>query len=187
MRFDLETAKARLGITNTDSDALILATQDMVVEIAERYCDRKFTFRREIVKFYHFTGDTLFLPRYPVREVFSWSGLPELHKIHHRMGTIELHRDTFIEEAQLDYAGGYQDYPGDLLLALWGMFDVVWPSVRGQASVSSGEIESVTIPDVGTVRFATGNSGGSSGSNSGDRGVYGPFVSVLEFYRRLTC
>jgi hypothetical protein len=103
------------------------------------------------------------------------------------MGTIELHRDTFIEEAQLDYAGGYQDYPGDLLLALWGMFDVVWPSVRGQASVSSGEIESVTIPDVGTVRFATGNSGGSSGSNSGDRGVYGPFVSVLEFYRRLTC
>lgn len=182
MSYDLATAKTRLGITGTAQDAMIQSTLDGSVAIAERYCDRRLAYASETVKFYHFEGDTMFLPRYPIEQVVSSTGLPAEVKIHHRLGTLEFHSPTFIEEAEISYAGGYQVYPLDLELALWGIFDTVWPAVNGGATVAAGAIDSITIPDVGTVRYNN-----SSSSGTGNANVLGPYSGILDTYRRLTC
>ena len=185
--FDLATAKTHLGITGTAQDAQLQVALNTSISLAERYCDRKFVYAAETVKFYHFLGDTMFLPRYPIEQVVSSSGLPTESKVHHRLGTIELHREQFIEEASISYAGGYKVLPDDLELALWGIFNGVWPSINGGSSVAAGAIDSISIPDVGTVRFSNSGSSASSSASAGHAHVLGPYYSILETYRRVTC
>jgi hypothetical protein len=185
--FDLATAKARLGITGTAQDTLVQTAITTTLEIAERYCDRKFTYAAETVKFYHFLGETFFLPRYPVQDVISHTGLPDQMKVHHRLGTVELHYAQFIEEAEFVYTGGYSVLPADLELALWGIFNGVWPSINGGSSVAVGAIDSITIPDVGTIRYNNSGSSASSSASAGNANVLGPYYSILDTYRRVTC
>ncbi len=186
--FDLATAKTRLNITDTLSDALITTGINTALAVAERFCDRKFSYASETVKFYHFFGDTLFLPRYPVESIVTSTGLPTQYKVHHRLGIIELHSPQEIEEASISYTGGYKVLPDDLELALWGIFDNLWPSVKGGASqVAAGAIDSISIPDVGTIRYNNNAGSGAGSSNANSGGVYGTFFSILETYRRVTC
>ena len=188
MSFDLATAKLRLGITDTAQDAQLQVALNTSISLVERYCDRKLTYASETVKFYHFLGDTLFLPRYPVEQVFTATGLPTESKVHHRLGTIELHREQFIEDASISYAGGYKVLPDDLELAMWGVFNSVWPTMNGGASVAAGAIDSITIPDVGTVRYNNNSGGaGASSASAANANVLGAYVSVLDTYRRVTC
>ena len=191
--FDLATAKTRLGITGTGQDALLQVALDTSMALAERYCDRKFTYAAETVKFMHFAGRTMFLPRYPIEQVLSSTGLPSETKVHHRLGTIEFHGEQFIEDASISYAGGYKVLPDDLELGIWMILDQVWPSVNqtgGGSSLAAGgsAITSISVPDVGTLRFDTG---GQSGSNVGGLSAVGliPAISInlLDYYRRRTC
>lgn len=178
--FDLATAKARLGITDSSKDALVTSALHAALSIAERFCDRRLAFATETASFYKFQGDTLFLPRYPVEALISTTGLPDHIHVHHRLGIIELDDAISADEVTVSYSGGYRVYPPDLELALWGIFDNVYPAMSSAAPQS---IESVSIPDVGMIKFRAGNSGGF-GDNAN---VLGPFASALETYRRLTC
>lgn len=177
--FDLATAKARLGASDGSKDAIIQMGLDTALAMAERYCDRRFAYAAETARFYHFQGDTLFLPRYPIEAVISTSGLPDI-KVHHRLGTLELPGFSAVEEAVVSYSGGYQVYPPDLELALWGIFDNVYPALSGAAPAA---VDSVTIPDVGTIRYR--NDGNSMSIDNAN--VLGSFSGILETYRRQTC
>jgi hypothetical protein len=189
--FDLATAKTRLNITGTAQDALLTVGINTALAVAERFCDRKFSYAAETVKFYHFYGDTLFLPRYPIESIVSNTGLPTQYKVHNGLGLIELHAPQSIEEVSISYTGGYKTLPPDLELALWSIFDTLWPSIQsgGTSSLGSSAVASITVPDVGTIRYD--NSGAGAGAGAGGAGansnLYGAFFSVLETYRRTTC
>ena len=78
--------------------------------------------------------------------------------------------------------------PADLELALWMIFDQVWATLPGGGAGTSAAgqgIESITIPDVGTIRFG---SGGASGAAGGASGVL-PLSSttILNLYRLEVC
>ena len=178
--FDLATAKARLGITDTSKDTVVAGALSASLGIAERFCDRRLAFATETANFYNFLGDTLFLPRYPIEAVISSTGLPDF-QVHHRLGILELDSIISAPTVTVSYSGGYRVYPADLELALWGIFDQVYPAVSGSASPQA--VESVTIPDVGTVRYSTG----SSATPGVDANVLGAYYGILETYRRLTC
>lgn len=187
--FDLATAKTRLSITDTTQDALLTVGIDTALAVAERFCDRKFGYAAETVKFYHFYGDTLFLPRYPVESIVSVTGLPTNYKVHNRLGMIDLPGAQSIEEATVSYTGGYKVLPPDLELALWSIFDNLWPSIKssGTSSLGSSAVASITVPDVGTIRFDNSGAGAGAGGAGANSNLYGAFFSVLETYRRTTC
>jgi hypothetical protein len=189
--FDLATANTRLGITG--QDAQLQAALNISLAMAERYCDRKFMYAAETVKFYHFAGRTMFLPRYPIEQVFSTTGLPSETKVHNRLGTVEFHGEQFIEDASISYAGGYKVLPEDLELALWMIFDQVWPSLNATGGGSSlaagsGAITSISVPDVGTLRFDTGGQSNSAGGGLSAVGLIpASSINLLDYYRRRTC
>ena len=81
------------------------------------------------------------------------------------------------------YEAGYQDLPADLVIALWGIFDVIWAQMQGGAAVAAGEIDSITIPDVGTIRYSNSTSGAKSGSSADS--IYGVNFNLLDKYRRI--
>ncbi len=178
--YDIATAKLRLGINDATMDPLVQLALDSALAVAEKYCDRQFAYRADVARFYNFGGDTLFLPRYPIEAVFATNGLPDSIEIHHRLGTIEIGSYVTASDIRVDYSGGYRVFPPDLELAFWGIFDTIYPTLSGATPAA---VESVTIPDVGTIRYAKGN----NGSTSIDANVLGAYYSVLETYRRLTC
>lgn len=177
--FDLATAKARLGITDTSKDTVVAGALSASLGIAERFCDRRLAFATETANFYNFLGDTLFLPRYPIEAVISSTGLPDF-QVHHRLGILELDSIISAPTVTVSYSGGYRVYPADLELALWGIFDQVYPAVTG---TTPDDVESVSIPDVGTIKYRASTSA-LAGVNAN---VLGTFASILETYRRLTC
>jgi hypothetical protein len=176
--YDLATAKTRLGITGTTQDAIITAALNAAVAMAERYCDRLLAYSVDSVTFNHFVGDTLFLPRYPIEAIISTTGLPD-YLTHFSLGMLELEASTAIETATIQYSAGYRVYPGDLEMALWGIFDCIYPAMSGS---TTSAIDSVTIPDVGTIRYAS-----NKGLAGVDANVLGAYNTLLETYRRVTC
>ena len=193
MAFDLATAKTRLGITGTTQDVEIQAALDASLELIERYCDRKFLYATETARFYYFRGDHIFLPHYPVESVsaitidtMAYTGK---YKVHRAFGMIQFAGRIGYDEIDVTYSGGYRVLPPDLELVLWSVFGNVWPNYSGgTATVAAGAIESITIADVGTVRYSTGAaSSGSTGGGYGWRGILGPYINVLDLYRRDVC
>jgi hypothetical protein len=193
--FDLATAKTRLNISGTAQDAMLTAAVGAALAVAEKYCDRLFMYAAETVKFYDFRGHVIFLPRYPIVAVISETGLPTTRHVNGLLGAIELHGRHFIDEAVISYAGGYQVLPADLELALWLIFDGLWPQfnlpVSAGAAVSPGSvgaIASISVPDVGTLRFDNGGSSSNSGGSGAAVGfIPATAVSLLEPYRRRLC
>lgn len=189
MMFDLATAKTRLGIVGAAQDALLSATINAVISIAERYCDRKFLYAAETVKFYDFHGHMLFLPRYPIVSVLpSSTGLPTTNHVHGRLGVIELHGINYIEAASIDYVGGYQVLPEDLELALWLMFDALWPSMSGGGAGAAGGGAVKAIRSNGaSIEYDTSGGAVSGLASSNAAGLPVGAMSILDTYRRETC
>lgn len=200
MAFDLETAKRRIGIDPTDmtQDGVIEATLSATQSIAESYCNRKFDYAEQTDVFYFQNSDKMNLSRYPVETIISINPDRFFHgqfgsgyKIHNLIGEILFYGTMVDSEITVTYTGGYKVLPADLELALWSIFDTVWPtasSTSGGGGVSAGDISSITIPDVGTVRFSSGSTGnaGASYGNS-NYSVYGVQFFLLEPYRDHGC
>lgn len=193
--FDTATAKTRLNITGTLQDAAINASISTALAVAERYCDRQFAYATDTVKFYEFFGHIMFLPRYPVASVISVTGLPSKYYVNGRLGSIEFGGDVHVADATINYVGGYQVLPADLELALWLLFDDIWAitpgggSGAGASGGSGSQISSISVPDVGTLRFDNGKSANAgAGANIGAVGIIpANAINLLEPYRRRTC
>jgi Phage gp6-like head-tail connector protein len=198
--FDLATAKTRLGIADTSKDVLIGSVLNAAKSIAENYCDRKFDYAAETATFTHPQGNTLSLPRYPLNSIVSVThgdnATPEATSAYHWIaGTGQIVFDRYLATAHkitVSYTGGYNSLPDDLLIALWRIFDTLWADTPGGGAAVGGAaggqaINSITIPDVGTIRYES--SGASGGSGAG--GVGGLIDNVtgalLSFYRREKC
>jgi len=193
--FDLATAKARLGIAvvDTTKDALLSSAISAALSIAENYCDRKFLYAAESQKFNHFHGATMSLIRYPLVNVTSvaknGAGVSG-YKVINSTGQIEFDHHVRHNEVTVQYTGGYTTLPDDLLLALWSIFDVIWGATPGGGSggaVGGQAINSITIPDVGTIRYESSGAAGSSGAGAAGGLIDSVAAAILSFYRREKC
>lgn len=187
MAFDLATARTRL--TTSPGDAIIQVGIDTAIAVAERYCDRNFLYKSETARFYYYTGEALHLPRYPIEQVASTTGMNNAtYKVHHTSGQLEFAGQVHFEEATVTYAGGYRVLPADLELALWLIFDNVMASLdpaAGGASVGGvGAITSISVPDVGTIRMDVGGAAASAATGGAAFGMIPAYsVALLDPYR----
>jgi hypothetical protein len=186
MAWDLATAKARLNIVGATQDTQVQAALDTAVAIAENYCGRKFTYAAEMASFYYLWGASLQLPRYPIEQVVSVTHTKNSqaitnYKVNRSAGLIEFAGFTGGEQIDVSYAGGYKTFPADLEYALWHLFDDTWPGMSGQGGggSSAAAVESVTLADVGTVRFASG--GAPTGGGVAALGL-GKAFNILDAY-----
>jgi len=197
MTFLLADAKTRLGILPGDftRDVLLQAGLDAALALAETYCDRKFMFTAGEVETFNFPfSASLQLHRFPLDKVTSVAptGSGALGTDSYQVAKLsgQVLSSGWFSAKQIDvtYDGGYKVLPPDLLLALWSIFDSVWAAMPSSGGVapSTQAVESVTIPDVGTVRFATGAAASSSGGASGGF-IPATAQALLSFYRLEVC
>jgi hypothetical protein len=87
----------------------------------------------------------------------------------------------------VSYSGGYKVLPLDLEAALWMLFDGAYGVVGGGggAIVGAGDISSITVPDVGTVRFNEGQAANGSAASAGGGGFFNDPFALLALYRRI--
>jgi hypothetical protein len=194
MSFDIQTARVRVGLLpgDTTKDVELTAAMDATLGIVERYCDRKFTQASESVEFIHFSGNELLLDRYPINTVSAIDADgKEITKYHVKKldGIISIDGTLSAHVVEVDVDAGYAVLPADLEMALWMVFDALWPSLNGSgagAAVVTGGISSISVPDVGTIRFATDSKAASTGGGLGGL-VPDSAVSLLDLYRRVRC
>jgi hypothetical protein len=169
---------------------------DAAMALAETYCDRKFMEADEVEQVVPFAGNAIRVIRYPITSVASIVGdtggaVTGFH-VSRDSGVIFMNRGHSAAELTVSYKGGYAVLPDVLLLALWALFDSIWAATPGAGAAvgaggsGSGDIERITIPDVGSISYrAAGSGGGSSGSVHGAVGFMNDMAAaILNMYRR---
>ena len=188
----MEDLRVRIGLEpdDTSRDAEIDAVKDTSFALMGNYCDRVFLLGTDVVEqFTHAVGMALALKRYPIDTVTSIVDQDDRaftdYHIEPDTGVIHLDVRCAFHQAYVTFTGGYDEdaLPGDLLVAFYAVFDQEWDIYEGGAVSSSGEISSVSVVDVGTIRYDT-NASDSTGQGSflPDRAK-----SLLENYMRYKC
>ncbi len=183
----------RVGLspTTTAKDAQITAAKDAAFSLMGNYCDRVFPLavdEKEV--FTHLTGGTIRLKRYPIASVLSIvaadSKAITLYHMEGDTGVIHLDAHWAFHQVTVTFTGGYDEeaLPTDLLMAFYSVFDQEYALAAGDAVSTGGEIASVTVADVGTIRYNTSADEGSSGE-----GAFLPARAqrILEDYKRYKC
>lgn len=214
--FNLATAKQRLAIDNDSQDANVQYALDMALAVAERYCDRRFAFKAETVRYVDNRWPNLLVRRWPIEEVTACTVVypagagtqtkdidPEDLAIDHERGKVSLQpvwgartwgAYGWRANIELTYSGGYKTMPPDLQQALWMIFDEVWAATPGMGAEAgaSGAIEVKQFAIDGmSLTFGTGSEETAGGQAGGAVGPWGPFLplaatSLLQWYRAET-
>ena len=196
-----ESMRVRIGLQPNDQsrDADIDVAAEVTMSIIEDWCYRKFPFKSDQEEtFTHVNGGTISLIRYPVWEIHTLqTDGSDIQGFHIESKTGLIHFDgghVHSHEIKVNYAGGYplKDYwdplshdfnvefmPAALQMATMLLFDNVWSRMENTGGGISGNVESVTLTQVGTVRFATGDAAQSSGGL-----LTNEIMNLLEPYRR---
>jgi hypothetical protein len=205
----IEQLRVRVGLdpTDTSKDAAITSVALLALSLAERYCDRWFTFKAGQVEVAHpETAGALVLRRYPVEAIVSVTDQngtalsPTSLWLDNEFGMVRgVGRTVFRGPLTVTYDGGYRetDMPPDLQLAIATLFDAVWAVTPGAGAGSgggavvvqgSGAMKSFSIPGVISVQYDVGATvaGGGSGTGAGSSDPWGiiPGVarSILDMY-----
>jgi hypothetical protein len=190
MALKIEDLRLRVGLANNDAsrDAEIEFAKRSAIALMESYCDRKFPFETDIEQAVHYDGVTLSLRRYPVEKVTiildnSASEFKDYHLDSDR-GLVMLDEYAVRHKIKIQYDGGYREglWPDDLVLAFIQLFDQQMATGGGGGGLAAGAIQSVTLADVGTVRYATGSAAESAASGQG--AVPAAVAALLEPYVR---
>ena len=194
MKFDLPTARVRIGLLATDAtqDDALKSALDFALAVVENYCDRRFTWGVEEEDFNFVSSESLSVTRYPISRVRRVQGAGDAfnssagYKIDYDAGLIYMNGRHHGGTIKVIYEGGYKTLPADLAMALWLVFDQMYEMMKGGAAVNVGDISSISVPDVGTVRFNTGGGAASPQSSGGSTVSHIPdiAVSMLQPYRR---
>ena len=197
MAWDISGAKVFLGLpaaVNPALDPQIQVGLDTALALAETYCNRLFSYAAETAAFTHPGSGVLQLARYPLEQVSNVSNdsgtiSNKNYHVIYGAGQIVFDGARGGHTVTVTYAGGYKVLPPDLLLALWGIFGQVYGSMNaaGGGAPTGQVVQSITVPDVGTVRYE------SSGSSTGGAGggavgmIPATSVSLLNLYRLMVC
>jgi hypothetical protein len=194
MTWTLEAAKERLGIdpADTSHDIEIQTALDVTLVTIETKLSRGLLQQREIMEFPMNDTGYIWVHRFPVQQVYSLTSAS--HSIRN-FTVFPKKARVYVGGAgdyTLDYEGGFQYLPANLEWAMWAAFDLMYEQISnptaGGATIiqGSGEVQSVTIQDLGTVRFDVGaTSVGGIGQVSNDPAYWdwlAPWASVLKLY-----
>jgi hypothetical protein len=191
----IEDLRVRIGLPfdDTSKDAEINAAKDSAFALMGNYCDRIFLDDDGAdveEQFTHRVGKSLNLKRYPIIAITSIvDDKSQAFTAYHEepdTGVIHLDEHRAFHQVTVTFSGGYDEdaLPPDLLMAFYSVFDQEYALGEGGVVSASGEIQSVTVADVGTVRYTT-----SSSDSSSDSGAFLPdrTKSILEAYMRFKC
>ena len=188
----IEYLRQRVGLEPDDSseDAQIEVAEAITIAMLETWLDRRLALGPDSEAFTHFRGKVLSLRRYPLvpdsvvltldEQTYVTFHADEETGLVHLDGRQRQHRIT------VAYEGGYLEMPPALMGAALLVFDSVWAVVGGTdgGATTSGAIRSITIPDVGTVQYATGSDGATSAEVSEVYGIPALYVGIIERFRR---
>ena len=187
MLIDIDDLRVKVGLASGDAsqDAAITTAYDAALDMIEAYLNRKLEFMADQEHFTHINGYTASLRRYPVTSVASVR--PDA-KYHVERETGVLHFDGRVREHDLtvDYSGGFTPttLPAVIHLALLDTFKAIWDAAQGGGG-QTGEIQSITAPDVGTIRFATSGGAAAAGSAGSTGGLIPAYLlGMLSLFRR---
>jgi len=97
-----------------------------------------------------------------------------------------VHDWASFKQVEITYFAGYDPIPDDLAYAIVLTAAGIHAASGGGGAVAGMEISSMSVPDVGTIRYSS--TGGASGGDAGG-GAFGPIpqgaLSILGLYRRL--
>ena len=183
----IETLRVRVGLDSADAsrDDDINYASDLSLMLMGSYCDRLFD---QVVDseevFTHESGYSFSLIRYPIVSIKSVTGDSQTITAYHiakNRGIIELDSRGIFHELTIVSTGGYAEgeFPADLLQAYYLIFDQQFAGI-GTTSTDAGAISSVTVADVGTVRYDTVNVGQLDLPEVGD-------YEILDNYKRYKC
>jgi len=185
----LEKLRVRAGypVADTTHDVALSVGINTAIALAEKYCNRRFMHANDTEVFTHVHGPAFQLHRLPILNVLAHGSATPTH-VDKEAGVVYF--DGYNDQHQITivYEGGYTDFtlPQDLELALLTIFDNTYAATSGAggATTAAGAIESVTLADVGTVRFATGDAAAAA-SSAGAMGGLIPAMAtgILDLYR----
>lgn len=202
--WDKATIKEMLGIDpgDTSSDDAIDQVMAYVLSAVETALHRQLQLVRETFSISRVEHHQVFLPRFPVLTIHEINGgdvsegLPHGWSLDTRRGRIDVTADYLGDPLDIDYEGGFDPLPPDLLRVLLEAFNTAWaasdsttglPDPNATTVVSgSGEVQSVSLSDFGTVRWDVAAQSASADVQAGQQANYGwlaPWASILDFYR----
>ena len=184
MAFDLATARIRTGTTTDPVDAQMEAILGTAMAIAEKYCSRIFRYVSTIENFKDLASRTVQLsaqPEVSINSVTNGTIVAPIdsYNVDDVTGVLFGSFFTGKDGISVDYSGGYVTLPLDLELALWGIFDNVYGQmIKTTVTAAAGGISSVTLADVGTVKYDTG-----AGASTGGAFITPTTEAILDLYK----
>lgn len=187
----LDDIKNWLGIEGPEQDGQIQIAMKVIVSYVERYCNRLFEWRdnhRERVYKQISSGWQVHL--WPISGEVYLTGDPVSFEVDNQTGILWFENESINHRMPevLQFNGGYKpdEWPADLLLVMYNSIKNYWEASMGGGDTS--DISKITVPDVGTITYATGsfnNAGIGLGADFGP--VQAKDQIVLDFYRLHEC
>lgn len=190
-----------------DSKAKAQGFIDGALGLIEAYCDRYFM-RKAVGAVFHYPDDNAYsLKRYPINRIIriytrdslnhanTWDLNNHEYQVHRNAGLVltggyggSWYGAHCGNEIVIEYDGGYDVLPAALETALWMTFGrLVEQSEQYSSSptdLAFDKLDRVSIPDVGTLSFATDRNITSGSSGKGWGMIPGAAVDLLNLFKR---
>lgn len=218
MAWNLEDIKDHLGVTDPDQDAQVEAAMRVAMAFVEKYCNRYFEYRENYVEYvrhvrgegvqlhlWPFAGDILAIDKDriviaewpymsdPIADPISGGGISygqAKHWADSQTGIVWWPGYRTKDPLLFEYNGGYTEntWPADLYYVLLNTVKNAYGLQAGGSTLEAGAISKMTVPDVGTITYASGDSGGAGVGGGGSVGpISGADTMILDLYRLNEC
>lgn len=199
MPLDVETLKARWGITGSGQDALVASVAAQAQALCETYCGRLFDFSADAADFQavHLSFQ---VPRYPIKKLTALHGyqpgqLPGEPTTGPAIASYRLNKAQGLvwpscppALVHCEWEGGYETWPPDLEWAVTQAADIIWADTPGGGAPAGsaggaalGALKKISVVGVYSAEVGGGDTAGGGGDNTW--GVLPPEVTaVLDRY-----
>lgn len=198
MAYDMGAAKVRLGLdptTVSPQDANIGMALRAALSAAEHYCQRGLRHQAQTDSFQQPSG-ALQLFRYPVDNIISISGGVGSYNLNQQYGLLDLGGGAWLpnataygatNEIQVEYVGGFLNYPEDLEMALWVIFDKAM-TVLENPGEEADQVASIRLTGVGQISYQPADYADFRQAGGGPLGLVPKMAGqILALYKRETC
>jgi len=189
----LSNVKSRLGITGTSHDTFLTQQIQLVSDVIENYCGRKFLTARYIQTFYredHCPSKKMELFHFPVQSIDDFKvddvdADDTEYRLHKETGTVSGVRGRsffWAEETAVKYTAGYDTCPTPVLAVLDDIINERYNKrVAGVALDFGDDVQRISIPGAISIDFDYSLSNNERKSAYGV--ILGSNVNVLDHWR----
>lgn len=193
MLVTVDEAKEYLGITEGTYDDFLELQEQIISDVVEEYCGRKFAAANYVQTFYtnDYPDPTDFLPlfHYPVNSITSviegTTNRTSEIRLHKPSGQITLPESTFFNSGDsvvVTYNAGFTSIPSAIKYVIYSLLGEVYNKRKSGVSLSFGsDVQSISIP--GTISVAFDYSLQSNERKTKFGTLLGNYVNSLDPYR----